>query len=407
MIKSKISAGIITLAICFLWCGSVPGDAEAFWVFSSDSGEWSDPKKEASDTPDKQFLYAKSFFDNEDYGRSLDEFKKLSSHFPETRYAALGQFYQAVSFERLGDIVGASEAYQFLIDRYPYSEHVDEAVAREFELAERMMDGEGPSFMGIGMFSATDKAANLYKHIVRSAPYGPYGARAQYQLGHAYVKLGELAQAERAFQTVMDNYPNSPAASEAKYQIARVTYRSSLTEEYHMAKTEQAIQKFEGFAKTFPRSELAYEANEMISELRAKKAKNVYDIGSFYQERSRYPSARLYYRDVLNQFPDTIYAAEAKLRLTEIKDLEVPEPKGALQQLGEMPQQGIHALGKASKKLFGKAEAKKPKPVSKANTQSSKKSGGIFAGIAKVTDFIVKDVLLQRGGNQESEGEES
>ena len=312
---------LICLLSVILVC-SANGNAFAAWVWSPETGKWTNPKNQAKDTPEQQFEWAKSIYDDKDFKRALEEFKKLTDSFPNTPMAAEGQYYQGVCYEALADIGKAAEAFQTLVDRYPYSGRVTDAIEHEYELAEAMLDGKKTKFLGMAIMPAQDTAALLYKHIVKSAPYGPFGVKAQYRLGDARMALGELEEAERAYQAVVDNYPNTEWSEKAGYQIARVSYKASKDGESNLAAADAAIEKFEGFKQAHPSSGLELEANEAISELREKKAKSFYDIGAFYERSGRLKSARPYLEDVVRQFPDTKSAGEAKLLLTKIDSAE-------------------------------------------------------------------------------------
>jgi outer membrane protein assembly factor BamD len=295
-----------------------PHITQAVWVWSPETGEWTNPEDHPKDTPQQQFDYAVEYYEKEDYPRALDEFKKLTKAYPKTKMAAEGQFYQGQTFEKMEDIGKASDAYQILVDRYPYSDRLGEAIEREFEIAEAMMAGQKTKILGMDVMPAQSKAVELYQHIVRSAPYGPYGARAQYRLGDALVVMGELDLARKAYQDVIDNYPNSEYETKARYQVAQTWYQSAQEEEYHIAAMDEAIKKFEGFTNTNPRSELRFEANKMISELRNKKAENLYSIADFYHRIEKFSSAKVYYQDVIGKFPDAPAALRAKNKLDEI-----------------------------------------------------------------------------------------
>jgi len=300
----------------------------AAWVWSPESGKWANPKDQAQDTPDEQFEWAKSFYDKKDYGRAIDEFNKLVKNFPNSQMAAEAQYHIGLVHEATGDIGKAADAFGIVIDRYPYSNRVVDSIEHEFELAEAMLEGKKTKFLGVAIMPAQDTAVTLYKHIVKSAPYGPFGARAQFRLGDAELALGDLAEAEKAYQKVIDEYPTSEYAPKARYQLARASYRESQEQEYHMPSTDAAIKKFEGFVKTNPDDKLETEANEVISELRQKKAQNFYDTGIFYQKREKYKSARVYFEDVLRSSPDTDLAEKAKARLAEVESAESnPGPK--------------------------------------------------------------------------------
>jgi len=320
MLRRILPLGLAALvSLGFLGPVSLEEPVYAYWIWSKETGKWVNPRKVPKDTPREQFDHAKSFFDQADYERSNEEFDKLINAYPQNQLAAEAQFYKGLSYEARDDVGKAAEAFKVLVDRYPYSERVSEAIRHEYELAELMFGGRKTKVLGMEVMPAVDTAIQHFQHIVETAPFGEYGVKAQYRIGDAHLALGNYDDAERAFQAVIDEYPNSEHATKAQYQIARTAYRSSLAHEYHEKDVDQALTKFERFRKMHPESVLEFEANEAITELRAKKAQSLYDIAHFYQERRRFESARLYYGDVVALFPDTAVAGKAKLRLEEVE----------------------------------------------------------------------------------------
>lgn len=310
---------ILTLSAVVLavFCCTAPA-VQAAWIWSPESGKWTNPKNAAKDTPEAQYLYSMQFYDAANYKQAVDEFNKLIKTFPQSKWAAEAQFHIGVCYEKMNDIGKASEAFRNMIDRYPYSERLNDAVEHQFELAEAMLDGKKSKFLGMAIVPAQDTAAELYQHIVQSAPYGPYGAVAQYRLGDAHTALGNFDEAQRAYQAVIDEYPNSEYAPKAKYKIAETSYKAATKEAHRGEKTDEALQNYEGFKKAFPQSGLQYEADEAIQALREKKARQIFTTADFYDRRGRLKSARMYYDDVVQSFPETTAAKEAQERLIQV-----------------------------------------------------------------------------------------
>jgi TolA-binding protein len=59
----------------------------------------------------------------------------------------------------------------------------------------------------------------IFAAIVRTAPYGKYTARAQFNIGLAAEKMGSSDQAVAAYMAVVENFPDHPVAADAQYQI--------------------------------------------------------------------------------------------------------------------------------------------------------------------------------------------
>ncbi len=302
--------------IALVLCASEPCDA--FWLWSPDIGKWINPKNSAKDTPEEQLTWATEFYNQKNWDRAIGEFEKLAAVFPNSRLAAEGVYYIGLCWEQKGDIAKAADAFQKLVDRYPYSDRIKDAVKHEFDIAGRFASGEKLKMLGIPALPAQEKAIELYKHIVKNAPFGTYGDQAQFKLGEVYKSQGEYQEAQKAFQAVVDDYPSSDLVGKAKYQIAYCSMEASKQAQYDERSAERAIEEFEGFKNEFPADQQALDADESIKALRNKKAMTSFDIAAFYEKQKKWESAKVYYEEVIKKYPETQFAQEARKRVNRI-----------------------------------------------------------------------------------------
>jgi outer membrane assembly lipoprotein YfiO len=323
MKRKFIPVAIFLALLCF------SETSYAYWLWSPDVGKWINPKKAAKDTPEKQFEWAMEFYNKKDWDRAVEEFEKIPAAFPNSRLAAEAVYYLGLTWEERQDLAKAADAYQRLIDKYPYSDRIKDAIKREFEIANQFASGAKMKVLGIPALSGQEKSLELYKHIVKNAPFGTYGDQAQFQMGEVYKQQGEYEEAQKAFQAVVDEYPTSDLVAKARYQIAYSSMQASKKSQYNDVYAERAIEEFQGFKKSFPGDEQALEAEEAIKALRNKKAMTAFEQGAFYDKQNKPTSAKVYYQEVVSKYPDTTVAAEAKRRLENIlkKDMGV-KPKG-------------------------------------------------------------------------------
>lgn len=308
----------------FLVC-SIP--AEAGWIWTPDVGKWMNTKQAAKDTPEEQLAWAMEFFNNKDWDRAIEEFQKLPDVFPNSRLAAEGVYHAGLAFEEKGDLGKAADSYQKLVDKYPYSDRIKDAMRREFEIANKFASGEKLKVLGVPALAGGDKALELYKHIVKNAPFGTFGDQAQYQIGELLKKTGEFEEAQRAFQAVIDEYPGSEFAPKAKFQIGECAMLASKRGPYNEQSAERAIEQFEGYKREFPSDAQAIEAEESIKTLRAKKALTTLETAQFYEKQGKLKSARVYYQEIVSKYPDTQYAEIARRKATELVRAENQEAK--------------------------------------------------------------------------------
>lgn len=312
---------ILTLLFVFVFIGGIFAQPlYAFWMWNPTTGKWTNPKKGAKDTPEEQFKWAMEFYRTKDFKRSAEEFEKVPAVFPNSKLAAEAQYYMGICQEQLQDYGKAASAYQVLVDRYPYSERIEDAIEREFNIATLFLSGEKEKIIGLAILPATMRAREIFNHIIKSAPYGPYGDLAYYKLGESYKATGEYEEARKTFQALIDEYPNSRLADDARYQMAYTALRSSEQSKYSREITEKALSEFKDFKQSFPQSDRVSEANMVIDELKNKQARDTYEVGEFYEKRKKWKSASVYYQETVDRFPDTASAKEAQGKLEQLKD---------------------------------------------------------------------------------------
>jgi outer membrane protein assembly factor BamD len=303
--------------------------AYSAWIWSPNVGKWINPKKAAKDTPEQQFEWALGFYERRDWGRAIEEFEKLPANFPSSRLAAEGVYYSGLCWEGKADPTKAAEAYQRLVDRYPYSDRIKDAIRREFEIAGQFAAGTKMKVLGVPALYGGEKAKELYKHVVKNAPFGTYGDQAQFKIGEVYKGEGEYEEAQKAFQAVVDDYPASELVPQARYQIAYCSMQASKKSQYNEQYADRAIQEFQGFKENFPVDKQALEAEEAIKTLRAKKAQTYFEMASFYERQKKYPSAKVYYEEIVSKYPEAPVAAEARKKVDQLVKMinKEPEPK--------------------------------------------------------------------------------
>lgn len=314
------------MLIVFLLMGfSVP--AQAAWIWSPDIGKWINPKKAAKDTPEDQFAWAMDFYNHQEWDRAIEELEKIPEYFPTSRLAAEGVYFTGLCWEEKKDPAKAADAFQRLVDRYPYSDRIKDAIKKEFDIAKEFAGGGKVKVLGVPVLPGRDKALEIYKHVVKNAPFGTYGDQAQFQIGELYKMLGEYEEAQKAFQALVDEYPGSALAGQARFEIANASMLASQKSQYDEQVAERAIEEFQGFKKAFPVDAKTVEAEESIRTLRAQKAKTAYDIAAFYEKQSKWDSAKVYYQEITAKYSDTPLAATAKKKAEEMIQKEnAPAP---------------------------------------------------------------------------------
>lgn len=285
-----------------------------YWIWTPKTGKWVNPKSAIKPNPKEQFAFAMGFYGEKKYEDAKREFKKLIKAYPKSFEASESQYYLGLSEEAEGNLYEAYLAYQKVIDKYPFSERIQEIIEREYKIGESFMSGEKRKAMGVPL-PVDNPAIEIFSKVVENSTYGPLASKAQYKLGLVLKGLMRYYEAEEAFGKVISNYPDSEWVEAAKFQIATCRAAVSRGPDYDQGAAQEAKEKFESFVKEHPDAVLSYDAEKNIKQLNEKEAEGDYNIGRFYEKQGAYDSAKIYYNDAIQNYPNSIWSAKALERL--------------------------------------------------------------------------------------------
>ena len=303
---------IISVALFILGVSFSP--AYAYWIWTPKTNKWINPRSAVKPTPKEQFEFAKSLYDAKNYEEAKREFRKLLKVYPKSQEAAESQYYLGRLEEDRANFYEAYQAYQKVIDKYPFSERIQEIIEREYKIGETFMSGEKRKALGMTL-PVENPAIEIFTKVIENSTYGPLAPKAQYKLGLALKGLLRYYEAEEAFNKVISNYPDSEWAPAAKFQIAECRSSVSRSPDYDQGASHEAKQKFEEFVKEHPDAVLSQQAEQNIHQLNEKEAEANYKTALFYEKQKAYESARIYYNDIINNYPQSPWSAKSLERL--------------------------------------------------------------------------------------------
>lgn len=303
---------LLSIAILLSLCVS---PAYPYWIWTPKTGKWINPKTVVKPTPKEQLDFAKSFYEQKNYDDAIREFRKLLKNYPKSFEASESQYYLGLIEEERENLYEAYKAYQKVVDKYPFSERIQEIIEREYKIAEKFMAGFKQKTMGVALPVAENPAIEIFGKVVENSTYGPKAAAAQYKLGLVLKNLLRYYEAEEAFSKVIANYPDTEWAEAAKFQIASCRAAISRGPAYDQGAAKEAQERFEEFVREHPAAGLSREAEKTISKLKEDEAEAAFNIGRFYEKQKANEAARIYYEDIINKTPDSLWAQKARERL--------------------------------------------------------------------------------------------
>src|SRR3954468_2472851 len=197
---------VILIVVAVLFLVTKPSGASI--VFKANKAEYVPPgEEEISGNAAEMYQTAQSAEKENNLKRAIKAYKSLVKRHPKDALAPTALFRAAQLQEQTHQYTPAAESYLQLVERYASNTHFDEAIEGQFRVGEIYLNGKKLKLLGIPIASALDRAVTIFANVVRTAPYGRYTARAQFNIGMAREKQGANDAAIQAYPAVVEKFP--------------------------------------------------------------------------------------------------------------------------------------------------------------------------------------------------------
>jgi outer membrane protein assembly factor BamD (BamD/ComL family) len=282
------------------------------------------------------------------YTEAIPKFTTAISRWPDSLLEEDAQFYVAECYFFTDQYPKAHDAYGDLIKKHDNSRYLDTVMQREFAIGRywehqyfkdphwpvtpNALDKERPWFDTFG------NAIHAYEQVRLHDPTGPLADSAVMATANAYFVKGEFENAAYNYDQLRKEYPTSkfqPQAHVLGLQSKLRVYQGKdydgvpLKDAQEIAR--QALTQFGTQLNPAERDRISQTSKEIVEMF----AERDWAVAQYYEAKSYYGAARLYYQDLIQEYPLTEFAQKAKTRLHEIRD-KPDMPKNHLKWLTDM-----------------------------------------------------------------------
>jgi outer membrane protein assembly factor BamD len=220
-----------------------------------------------------------------------------------------------------GKWISAFDLLQRITQEHPGFKDYDKVIGSQFDCATALMEGaRGRIFWIFPGFKQYSKAVEEFMTIVENAPYNDYAPLALMNISLIAEKQNRPEEAIDALDRLINYYPQSMLAPDAYYNLAQTYANLVKGSEYDQGSTRQAISYYEDFLILFPKSNFTGEVESRITEMENLLATSRLNLGNFfYFYRSNSTAALIFYNEAITIAPKSEAAADARLRIKDIK----------------------------------------------------------------------------------------
>jgi outer membrane assembly lipoprotein YfiO len=290
-------------------------DAYAQWTWTPQTGRWVNLKRLPKETPQLQIEYARSLMLEGEYSKAWRETNKFVNFYEDSELRDDNQFLRGEIRMAQGKWMDGAKEFQTLISSYPDTDHYDEAIQKQYEIGDHFFE-RGQAKMKerwtLWKRRPLKRAVEVYSMVIENQPFTANAAKAQYQVGLCRYTTEKYLEAAFDYRRVIEDYPGSDWVDEASYGLAMCYYDMSLPPEYDQTPSQLTIDAIDSFANRFPDDERLTGLRDKQREMQERIAQQQLINARFYEKRRRFSAAKIYYELVVDKYPESAAAAEAR-----------------------------------------------------------------------------------------------
>lgn len=318
---------------------------------------------------------ARKQFEERQYRKALASYNKIAKKYAETSIGEEAWFRIGECHFAMKEYPKAQDAYDKLFKDYPSTKHVATASRRMFAIAKTWLEvadpetheeikmvseskvvAEGtsnaeatsgvtakygllPNFFDRTrpLFDTKGRARNALKSIWLNDPTGPLADDALMLTASYYLRQGNNVEADRYFEILREEYPDSPHVENAFVlgaQVKQLSYQGP----YYDGTTLIAAENLkERSLSLFPGSESREQIKKDLGRIYLQKAQRKWKDVELWQKKGNPVAVAIGCRKVIENFPETRYADLALQELSRIDPNLVKHLPGMSDFLDSLP----------------------------------------------------------------------
>ena len=161
------------------------------------------------------------------------------------------------------------------------------------------------------------EAVSYFQEVERQHPYSEWSRRAVLMTAYAHYQGNQYADAIQASERFIQLYPGNPSVVYAYYLKAICYFEQIVDVGRDQASTEQALAALQEVIQRFPNSEYAADARLKVDMVKDQLAGKEMAIGRYYLNQGQTLAAIGRFRTVVDKYQTTTHTPEALYRLVE------------------------------------------------------------------------------------------
>ncbi len=315
---AKLLSIVCIWIICVFSATAVAEEMQERYIFDDDKQAW--VSAEELETPlEGAPAVAQAYIEQKKYAKAekvLKTYLKVTSTDEPGRVAAMMLYADAAFMQ--GEYGRADERYHQIINEYPNTREFALSLRREMDIAKAWLAGKKKRVLGILFLDATDEALDILSMIEQVAGGYRIAEVALWTKGDYFFRTGQFELAEMTYRRLAQNYTSPRYQQAAMYWASASALASFPGIPFDDTPLLDAQELYSQYLQKYPNDGEKQNVPVILDQIKLKRAEKDYQVARFYRKIHQPRSAAYYYRYVIRNWPDTLYAQKAQTELNQL-----------------------------------------------------------------------------------------
>lgn len=186
------------------------------------------------------------------------------------------------------------------------------------------LDAEDTFSRGMEYFNKKKyvEAMDDFREVVYNYSGTKVAAEASYYLGETYLNTKDYQSAIDEYNHLSTDYPSNAFAEKALVRMAQAYHKMSPHYALDQVETaDKAKSTLQLYFERYPDGPSKGDAAALMLEVDEKLARKDYEAGMIYFKMKQYSSSKIYFEEVVKEYPNTTWAAKSKDMLADVEPL--------------------------------------------------------------------------------------
>lgn len=238
--------------------------------------------------------------------------EKLKKDFPQIAGHDFNAFIEAEILFSKGKFAKAIRQYDKFLTQYPESKLYDVVLDREFAIATAFLGGRKIKIIKLFKIKGYAKGIKIMEKISDRAGLAPISLKASLAVVKNYEERKKFDEAYHKWSEIQSRWPTGQTAADALLGMARCKHADYTGPNYDTSDLVSAKSYYQNYRLRYPQHAADIKVDQILKQIEEQLAYKQYRIARYYHLTDNTQAANLYYQMVIENWPDSVAAKNAK-----------------------------------------------------------------------------------------------